>query len=187
MSRLLTCLILFLALAPVFAQEPGVGFNEYTIRREHLTANVPQFADYPASSYAGKNAAVRWRDNAFTRMYQSNLREFGMMKPNFAGNYIFATWSCGTNCTSIAIIDAMTGKVTVPEGVSFNAAVNVHDNLQDEGMLRFRADSRLLVLIGMPEDDTRRRGISYYVWEPPKLKLLHHVPVAWYPDKQESQ
>jgi len=186
-SRPLAGLILCTALAPVFAQELDDGFNEYTIRREHLPADAPLFNQYPARPYAGRNAAVRWRDSAFARMYRTTLRDFGALQPNFAGHYILASWGCGTDCSRIAIIDALTGKVTVPEGVSFNVAANVHDNLQDEGMLRYRADSRLLVLVGMPQEDTRRRGISYYVWTPPKLKLLRHVPVAWYPDKQELQ
>ena|GEM_PF-3078500 len=187
MSRPLAGLILCAVLAPVFAQELDDGFNEYTIRREHLPPDAPQFKQYPAKPYAGRNAPVRWKETSFGRTYRTILREFGTLQPNFAGHYILASWGCGTDCSRIAIIDALTGKVTVPEDVSFNVAVNVHDNLQDDGMLRYCADSRLLVLIGMPQEDTHRRGISYYMWTPPKLKLLRHVPVAWHPDIQELQ
>jgi hypothetical protein len=83
----------------------------------------------------------------------------------------------------------MTGKVFSPAGVATNAATNVHHELLEggdlwhaSGAIKFRPDSNLLVLIGMPEEDTTRRGISYYVWNGTSLSLVRFVHKAWYKD-----
>jgi hypothetical protein len=44
-------------------------------------------------------------------------------------------------------------------------------------------DSKLLVLIGMPEERDESRGITYYVWEDDRLKKVRFIPKAWYPKK----
>jgi hypothetical protein len=69
-----------------------------------------------------------------------------------------------------------------PKGIKSNVAVNVHDELliggaswYDEGSVQFQPNSELLVLIGAPEEDMARRGISYYVWHNDQLKLIRYV------------
>ena len=49
--------------------------------------------------------------------------------------------------------------------------------------LQFKLDSKLFVLIGAPEEDTSRRGISYYIWENNKAKRIKHIHKAWYPER----
>ena len=44
--------------------------------------------------------------------------------------------------------------------------------------LRFRADSRLLVVLGAPEADEERHGASYFEWTGRSLRLLRFVPRA---------
>jgi hypothetical protein len=127
-------------------------------------------------------------------MYRTQLRGWAKEKPNFAGHYILATWGCGTGCTQIAIIDAITGKVFHPPGARTNSVVNVHHELlvagessarrADFGALRYSTDSRLLVLIGAPEDRVENRGISYFVWENDVLRRIRFVPKASYADKK---
>lgn len=42
---------------------------------------------------------------------------------------------------------------------------------REYGTVHFKPNSELLVLVGAPEEDMRRRGISYYVWGKQRLKL----------------
>ena len=150
-----------------------------------IPGDAPRFQDYPAQPYRGPNASADVRSDARSRMYRTQLRGWVTEKPNFAGHYILATWGCGTGCTQIAVIDAVTGKVFHPPGARTNSIVDVDSELlrdadssprrADFGALRYRADSRLLVLIGMPEERPENRGISYFVWENDRLTRIRLV------------
>jgi hypothetical protein len=83
------------------------------------------------------------------------------------------------------VIDAKTGKVFHPRGASINHVDNVHDELlvddnpsprrSDFGSLRYSADSRLLVLVGVPDNRPEDRGISWFLWENDALRRLRIV------------
>jgi len=165
---------LALAVQPLLGA-PAADGDEYTIRPSDIPADAPRAADFPAQPYAGVNAAPDVRSDPRSRMYRTQLREWAREKPNFAGHYILATWGCGTGCTQIAIIDAVTGKVFHPPGVRSNQIDGVDENLlvdtpssprrSDFGALHYSVDSRLLVLFGTPEQQPQDRGISYFVWD----------------------
>lgn len=190
LNRRLCCAALLAFSLNAAAQPPATedeeAYNEYTIRASHYPADAPRFGDYPARVYHGPLAPTRWQADAGSRMFRTRLKDWGKERPNFAGHYTMAMWGCGTDCTMFMIIDVRTGKVHQPE-VATNVAINVHEDLgvggwHGAGSLRFRPDSRLLVLIGMPNEDTKQRGISFYEWTGTRLKLIRRVPVAWYPD-----
>jgi hypothetical protein len=188
MKRALSIAFTILAIASAAsAVETDDRYNEVTIRPSDIPPDAPRFEAYPASVYEGPNALPNLSSDSETRMYRTRIKEWSKVKPNFAGHYILATWGCGTECVQMTIIDAKTGKVFHPSGVTSNAANNVHDALIDgkpnwpnEGSIKFQANSELLVLIGMPEEDTKRRGISYYIWHHNRLSLVRFVPKAWY-------
>jgi hypothetical protein len=168
------------------AQEED-GYNEVTIRPSDLPSDAPRFEKFPAKRYTGKNATVDLFSDPLTKAYRTRIKEWSKERPNFAGHFILATWGCGTDCTQLAIIDVITGKVFHPSGVTSNVAVNVHEKLLEggnlwhaSGAIKFQADSRLLVLIGSPEEDNNRRGISFYVWNENHLSLVKFVHKAWY-------
>lgn len=188
-----TVLALAFALASlsVFGAGANEGEDKSIIRLSDIPGDAPRPADYPATPYTGPNAAPDVRSERRSRMYRTQLRGWAREKPNFAGHYILATWGCGTGCTQIAVIDALTGKVFHPPGVRTNSIVDVDGELlvdgdssprrEDFGALRYSADSRLLVLIGMPENRAENRGISYFVWEDDRLRrirLVRKAPVA---------
>ena len=190
----------FLALAFLLGSLPAIGavddegYDKYTIRPADIPKDAPRFKDYPVTPYAGPSAAPDVRSDPRSRVYRTQLRGWAKEKPNFAGHYILATWGCGTSCTQIAIINASTGKVFHPPGARTNSVVNVHHELlvagassarrADFGALRYSPDSRLLVLIGAPEDRVENRGISYFVWENDALRRIRFVPKASYADKK---
>lgn len=190
MSRhIIAALAFALVSLPAFGALDNDGYDENTIRPTDFPKDAPRLEDYPAKPYAGPNAAPDVRGHARSRMYRTQLRGWATEKPNFAGHYILATWGCGTGCTQIAVIDALTGKIFHPVGARTNSIVGVHDELlvdagssmrrADFGALRYSADSRLLVLIGTPEERAENRGISYFVWENGSLKRVRLVRKAW--------
>jgi hypothetical protein len=189
----LPALALFLVSLQAFGAANNDGYGEYTIRRSDIPKDAPRFEDFPAKRYAGPNAAPDVRTEPRSRIYRTQLKGWATEKPNFAGHYILATWGCGTGCTQIAVIDALTGKVFHPPGARTNSIVDVHDELlvdegssprrADFGALRYSADSRLLILIGTPEDRAANRGISYFVWDNDALKRIRFVPKAGYSGK----
>lgn len=184
------CLLLCASTLVVAATDED-GYNEYTIRPSDIPPDAPKFEDFPAKIFSGQNALPDLRSNATARTFRSRLAQWAKEKPNFAGHYILATWGCGTDCTHIALIDARTGRIFHPPGATTNVAVNVHDALLEEsdlwhatGAVKFRPDSRLLILVGMPEESVTNRGISYYVWANDRLKRIRFVHKAWYPSTQ---
>lgn len=177
-----------------FGAVDSKGYDEYTIRSSDIPKDAPRFKDYPAKLFRGPDAVPDLRSDPRSRMYRTQLRGWATEKPNFAGHYILATWGCGTGCTQIAVIDALTGKVFHPPGARTNSVVDVHDELlvdgdssprrADFGALRYSADSRLLVLIGTPEARTENRGISYFVWENDGLRRVRLVQKFGYSEKK---
>jgi len=174
------------ALALVLGSPAAFGAD--TIRLSDIPKDAPRSQDYPAKPYDGPNAIADVRSDPRSRMYRTQLRGWATEKPNFAGHYILATWGCGTGCTQIAVIDALTGKVFHPAGARTNSVADVHEELlvggdssprrADFGALQYSVDSRLLVLIGTPEERAENRGISYFVWESDSLRRVRLVPKA---------
>lgn len=163
-------------------------YNAVTIRLSDVPRDAPRFEHFPAKLYTGNNAKPILNSDPETKAFRTRISEWSKEKPNFAGHYILATWGCGTDCTQLTIIDAISGKVFHAPEVSTNVATNVDQalldgggSLQNFGALKFTSRSRLLMLIGMPNEDTARRGISYFVWNGTRLSLIRFVPKAWYP------
>lgn len=164
------------------------GYDAYTIRPGDIPATAPRFAQFPAKEWTGRNAQpliVKAEDGLF----RTRIREAAKDKPNFAGHYILARWGCGTDCVQLSIIDAITGQVFTDKQLATNVAVNVHPDLLDassqwpsEGSLKFYVRSTMLMVIGAPNEDPARRGISYYAWNGTGLKLLRFVHKASRPD-----
>lgn len=76
------------------------------------------------------------------------------------------------------------------KGIRSNLVTNVHADVMTEGgtkeygdgSLRFRPDSRLLTVIGMPEEEPELRGISYFIMQDDHLDRVRFVHKPWYPD-----
>jgi hypothetical protein len=167
--------------APAFGREPD--WNDATTAPSDIAGpRAPDFADYavaPAFSriprpvdLASHRDAWRWR---------SRLREGAAAGPNFADHFTLITWGCGADCTQLAIVCAWTGEVFFPRELAvLYAASNIHDEVVDRGTLLFRRDSRLLVAVGMPNEDPLVRGVSYYEWTGNALKPLLRARRNWY-------
>ncbi len=127
---------------------------------------LPRFQDYAVrENYKGKVASVKLTSSS-ARMFRTMLRQNAKEGVNFAGHYILATWGCGSDCHSFAIIDAKTGTVYFSPLISFVGG----QLFQEEDRLQFRKNSRLLVVAGAKDDE--EIGKFYYEWKNNRLRLL---------------
>jgi hypothetical protein len=169
----------------VFAQEPtaladSYGYDRNTIRLSDIPKDAPKFEDYPVESvFKGKIAAPDVSSYPRSKRFRTVIRKRAKAGVNFAGHYSLVAWGCGSACASWAIVDAQTGSVFHPANFRMSGYFNIDDAVGDtsEGWLvRYRANSKLLVVIGDINEDPALRGISYFVWEHNKLKRIRFVP-----------
>ena len=137
---------------------------------------TPRFEDYPATVFKGRTAALRLNGSKEARNFRTRLREGAQQGVNFAGHYTVVQWGCGTACLQVAFIDAKTGAVFFPRELNGFGVWFWDDN--DEA-LRFKPDSRLLVMSGSPASegskDEPKSGLYYYEWTGTRLRLVRVV------------
>lgn len=131
----------------------------------------PRFADYPARRTASR-PALPVLASAGARRYRAMLRRGAARGPDFAGNFTIVRWGCGSACVAWAIADARSGRVFFPAGLGTVVGMHALDD-----RLAYRADSRLLAVIGAPEEDEAREGILFLEWTGTALRRLRFVPV----------
>ena len=94
--------------------------------------SLPVFENFPSSgTFKGKPARVDFRNNSDALRFRTRLTQDAAKGPNFAGHYTIIMWHCGTNCQTVALVDAKTGQVYFPlsfptaEGVCFRLNSNL--------------------------------------------------------------
>jgi hypothetical protein len=141
---------------------------------------APRFDDYAAPVYKGRAAALKLT-SPLARNYRTRLREGARRVVNFAGQYKLHTWSCGTGCLQMALIDAKSGNVFFPEELNgFIGCYYGSGPVNDlEEALQFRKGSRLIVMSGYPYGERGKpepkKGLYYYEWDGGGLKLVKFV------------
>ncbi len=172
------------SMARAEAAPPAVGADCYIDAAK--VAHPPRFADFPAARVALKPGPRRARppppmSRPGDPGFETELRRQAAYRPNFAGAFVVAPWSCGTACEGFAIVDARTGRSDI--GTVFPGIAT--DHVKAFAGLRFRRDSRLLIMSGAPqdpetgaEDGGRRAGVYYTVLTGRKLKVIRFVPRA---------
>lgn len=141
---------------------------------------VPRFENYSATSkFIGKPAKPDVKTQARARRFRTMIREGAAQGPNFAGHYTVVFWGCGTGCAEFAIVDAKNGQVFFPADMTYvdGTFVGFDPNEAETGIptLRYRLDSSLLVVVGSPDEDETRTGVSYYEWNGKNLKKLRFI------------
>jgi hypothetical protein len=131
-------------------------------------AQTPRFEEYPAANiFRGPNAPVIL--SRVDRAVRNRIRVAAKQTPNFAGQYILVTWSCGDECLTGAAIDVVTGKVYSfpitlccwkPEGV------------ETEKPIEFHLASKLMVLKGGRNGKACDLGMHYYKLENDRFELV---------------
>ena len=149
----------------------------------HAVAQTPPtdlgdlFAKYSVeTSFDGRPAPPLLTDPS-ARLYRTRIREGVAKGVVFAGHYEVAIWGCGAGCTSFAIIDAFTGKVSF-----FPASIS--QNREAGERLTYRRDSRAIHVIGsLNEEDSADR---WYVWSGKGFDLVSKKPAVLLEDNGSS-
>jgi hypothetical protein len=108
------------------------------------------------------------------RKFRTAIREAAAKGPNFAGHYTIAEWGCGSGCMSIAVVDAVSGKVyPAPFRILSMPLAEGEGGHEYQGAV-YQLKSRLLIADGCPEDT--KCGAYYYEWSNNKFKQLRFDP-----------
>ena len=161
-------LSLFLAVAPALAAEvPDQPCSPVAL---------PRYADFAVTPETLPTRPALKRNNRFSRKYRTRLGEGLRDLPvNFAGHYVMVTWGCGTTCLDGGMVDARTGQATaLPFLLDSFASLEV--DIADP--LLYRADSRLVVMLGMLREEDAIPRQYFYQWTHGRLKPLCHAPIA---------
>ena len=151
------------------------GFAQPLIcKMKGQSSENPTFSEYKADVSSSKAKPIKFAGNRNARMFRTRLRQANKNGVNFAGQFIFTTWGCGTSCVQGAIIDTKTGVVYFPEELG----VMTFGNLGDADIpLDYNKNSKLLILKGrVGGDEDSELGTYYLVWEGTKFKQVKFVP-----------
>ena len=135
-------------------------------------AGAVRFEDFPAlTGPPVRNAPLILTPR--DRQYQTRLRAAAADRPNFAGHYVLTTWGCGTECLYGAAVNLRTGRVTF---LPFATCCFSEAPDGNKGMVAFRRDSALLVLLGMRGERGDGMGSHFYRIQGDRLAHLRSVP-----------
>ena len=171
-----------LALSLVLTSFAVAASDCYPIERTDLyEEHAPRFEQYPITEiYHGKLANLDTRSHKFARRFKTMLTLGKDKGANFAGDMSIVGWGCGSGCVEWAAVNVRSGKVYTANRMSFIGNTDIADipefNSPDDAYwgLKFRKDSRLLILLGAMGDDKTREGVTYLLWEKDHFKLLGH-------------
>ena len=151
-------------------------FDAHTIRASNIPSDAPQFEEYSVvEKYGGSVATPDVKSHPRSREFRTMIRNGAKDGPNFAGHYTIVFWGCGAGCISLALADAITGKVFHPKDLQVIDTTNVDFDGFDDELVKFKLDSKLLVVFGAINEESARRGISYFVWENAALHRIRFV------------
>jgi hypothetical protein len=184
-KRLLPILIVFtISGLPAYGGEGEK--NCYPIReKDLLRADAPHFDQFQTKQETIKKPSqVNLKSHPNARTFRTVLRRGAAEGPNFAGHYAVVAWGCGTSCVTFAIVNLKTGNVIFPD--DFSSAHGIHldaddfERIASTGYwgLRYKLDSRLLIVVGMLDEDKKREGVFYYILDKDKMKRIFAVNVT---------
>ncbi len=156
---------IFCIIAPALAQTPP----------------VPKFDQFPSPAYRGPVGHLDLSSpDAYS--YRTRLRNGAQQPVNFAGHYQLIQWGCGTTCSTGAVIDALTGRVTfLPAVMTQGMQASMDANFNS---IEFRVNSRLIVFSGQL-NETGVLGTHFYLWNGSALQ--HVATISFVPPTTVKQ
>lgn len=153
----------------------AVSFLLPTIQADNTTS--PKYKDYKVTQqYRGRTAKLRL-DTEDTRMFRTRLRDALASPVSLAGEYVVATWGCGTSCMHGGVVSKKTGKA-----VLFPWSICCWSG--EGGNLFTRANSRLFIVagkMGEGEDTTDEtggvHGAHFYEFTGTEFKYIRSIAV----------
>ncbi len=134
---------------------------------------APLFEDYAVARSDTAERPTLQPTNAFARRYATLLGEGLRDQPvDFAGHHAMVTWGCGTSCLDGGWVDLRSGEATpLPFMLDSFGLFDLDDPL------RYRSDSRLLVMLGFPTETREGPNAQYHELRDGTLYLL--CEAAW--------
>ena len=131
----------------------------------------PAFKDYPVGEVFRGTPAEPVLSTRRARDFRTQLRNETKSGANFAGHYTLARWGCGAGCVTVAVVDALSGRV-------WFAPFTVEDGWKDGHVIcdhstDFRVDSELFVASGKVNG---RFGTHYFRWHGTTFSRLGDSP-----------
>ena len=169
------------------AEPPAVESDECWIQPDSLPKGTPRFQDHPVPTpRIPTPAPVVVRGNPAAQGFRTRLRTGAVDGPNFAGHYTIVAWGCGASCIDWGVVDAVNGQVSFAPDFRSVSADHVEDPDSSlapfDGVdrttlqLRFRRDSSLLIVLGIPNEDLSREGANFYRWDGHAFHSVGFVP-----------
>jgi hypothetical protein len=139
-----------------------------------------EFRSYPAAVEKATAKSIDFRRSPGASTFRTRLR--AAIKEgdvNFAGRYILTGWGCGSGCSQMAIIDAKTGRVYMPDALA-GVSAWYYDVDDDYEVYTYKKNSRLLIVRGiagpMTDGDSEQKpGTYYYEWRANRLRLIKFI------------
>jgi hypothetical protein len=132
------------------------------------------FNRYPAPPVHVVRPAVPLVSYGLAHLYRTVIREQAKLGPDFAGHFTIVRIGCGAGTACLAVADASTGRVFFSQ--TLKSVYILRD--ADVERLNYRRDSSLLIAAGSPNEDDSREGLSYYLWQHDKFRLIRFIPAA---------
>ena len=124
--------------------------------------HMPRFQNFRVELHpAGHPAPVDLASARGAHKFRTVLRLGARKGPNFADHFTVVTWGCGSPCVEVAVVDARTGAVYMPDKAFARPPM-------------YRRDSRLLVVdpTGFARDTVGHPlfpVVKYYEWNGERL------------------
>lgn len=137
------------------------------------------FGRFPVNSPSDTSRPIRPDvRSGKAHLYRTVIREGAKQGPNFAGHYTIIRIGCGAATVCVAIADTHSGKVFFPSELENASALQIAIPGPDVDTLNYRRDSQLLIVVGSPNENSTRAGVSYYLWRSNKLSVIRFTPAA---------
>lgn len=150
-TALFICLTLLLCIASV-AQSRSTQVSEEEFKRLAESGGF-HYEIYKTTRAWNGTRRDPVLDTPFKRKFKTVLTEASKGRPDFDGKYVVASWGCGSECKSVAIIDIETGAIS--------------DNLTITAHYAYRIESSLFIA-----DIDNPGHTRYYRWDGSRLSLL---------------
>jgi hypothetical protein len=146
---------------------------------EGRAQRLPKFSSYPAAIEKAQTRSIDFRRSPGSTTFRTRLKAALAEGTDFAGHYKIAGWGCGTGCISGAVIDVRNGRVYFPEEL-YALSVGSFTGDYESEPLKYRKNSRLLVLSGIPgsaDDNATQKpwGDYYYEWKNNRFRQVGYV------------
>jgi hypothetical protein len=174
---LLLAALLGLAAAPA-ATQPA---DDCMMALSAIRQPVPKFEDFPAPAESpAKPAPVDVTSDAEAGRNRDQVVTDAAAGPDFAGHMTMIGWDCGSACLDWGVADARSGRLAFDAEWRKVTAHHVADPADGEAQpsffnLRYRLDSRLLIVMGAAGDDPSRDGVAFLEWTGAGFRMVLFV------------